>query len=118
MHIFLGRLHQTVVNDVFRRLAEQRRRRVQADGRLLREGFVPLRGVLARGVLEEPCAQGLPDAVGVAAAGDDGEAVALEDLDELFADVLGALHAAGLDEVLLAPAEVVIASLPGVVGVQ
>ena len=92
-----------MINNMLSRLAEQRRRRMQIDRRLLDERLVPFLRIFARGVAEESRAERLSYTRGVAAAGDDFQLVPVEDLDELFTHVFGAAHALGLDEVLETP---------------
>jgi hypothetical protein len=53
MHVFLRRLHKTVVHDVFRRFAEKTGRGVQVHRRAFDECFVAFGGIFARGVAEE-----------------------------------------------------------------
>lgn len=118
MHVLLGRLDERVVHDVLSGLPEQRRRGMHRDGRALDERLVPLGGILARRIAEEARAERLADLDGVAAAGHEGQLVALHELGELDADVLDAEHVAGLDEVLVAPGGGEAGGLPGVVDVE
>ena len=53
MHVLFRRLDQTLIDDVFRGLAKERRRRMQEDRCALNEGLVALRWIFARAVAEE-----------------------------------------------------------------
>ena len=106
-----------MIDDPFGLFAEEGGGGVQVDGGAFDQSLVPLGRVFAGGVAEEAAAEGLADFLGGAAAGDDGVFVAVHDLDELVADVFGAAHGAGLDEVLEAPGVGELVLFPAVVDV-
>ena len=118
LHILPRRLHQRVIHDHFRRLAKQRTARVHVHRRAFNERFKSFLRVFARGVAEESGAESLADTIGVAAAGDEREAVALEDGDELVSDIFGALHAPRLDVIFSTPCDVEIRVFPAIECVQ
>lgn len=118
MHVFLGREHKGVENNVFRGFPKQRRAWMQINGRALDEGLVTLLGILPGSVPEEARAERLADFCRVAATRDDTVVVALHDLDELLADVLRTTHLTRLNKVLVAPGGTVLGVFPAVVHVE
>jgi len=121
-HVLLRRLHQLVVDHPLRSLVEKRRARVDEHLLVVANRLVPLGGVLATAVVEEARADRLADLSVVlellTAAGDDREAEALHDLNQLLANVLAPLHCPSLNEVFIAPLILEAMHLPGFVNSQ
>ena len=118
-HVLLRGLHQLVIYDPLRSLVEQRARWVNEHLLVVTDRLVALSWILATAMVEETSTNRLPNLCVVleleTATGDDREAEAFHDRDELLPDVLAPLHSPGLDEVLIAPLVLEAMHLPGLV---